>query len=71
MVLKTDMERGEMGSVNEIVRREEEDAVALDVDGGESNGFVVGLKTKSQRNFPEEFQVVHCSNPSPLLFTSE
>jgi len=65
------MERGEMGSVNEIVRREEEDAVAFDVDGGESKGFVVGMKTKSQRNFIEEFQVLHCSNPSPLLFTSE
>lgn len=32
-----------MGGVDEIVGREEEEAVALDVEGEESESFVVGV----------------------------
>lgn len=40
---RTNVEGGEMWSVDVIVGREEEEAVALDVDGGESESFVVGV----------------------------
>lgn len=55
---------GEKGGVNEIVRREEEEAVALDVEGGESQGLGVGIKLKRERDLREKLQVLHLrSNP--------
>lgn len=46
------VERGEMGSVNEIVGREEEDAVAFDVEAAKPYSFLVRVKGESQGNLP-------------------
>lgn len=57
-----------MGSVNEIVGREEEDAVAFDVEAAKPYSFLVRVKGESQGNLPKHLQVLH---PQPHLFSSQ